>query len=61
MLYIFRVKNLTHIDGNNMLIHVGEYCEVASLTTSVQTVVEQQILSVVPDVRLLNVWKYFDN
>ena len=60
MSYIFRVKNSTHIDGNNMLIHVGEYCEVVCLTTSVQTVVEQQILSKVPEVWLLNVWKYFE-
>ena len=50
---------MTHIDRNNILVHVGEYCEVVSLTTAVQTVVEQQILSVVPDVRLLNAWKYF--
>ena len=37
-----------------MLVHVGEYCEVVGLPTAVQTVVEQQILSKIPDVPKLS-------
>ena len=49
----------THIDRNNMLVHVGEYCEVVCVSTAVQTVVEQQILSKIPDALKLS--KYVQN
>ena len=42
-----------------MLVHVGEYCEVVCVSTAVQTVVEQQILSKIPDALKLS--KYVQN
>ena len=37
-----------HIDRNNILVQICEDCEIAPIPTAMQTIVEQQVLSIIP-------------
>ena len=41
-----------HIDRNNILVQICEDCEIASVPTAMQTIVEQQVLSKIPDCQM---------
>ena len=41
-----------HIDRNNILVQICEDCEIAPVPTAMQTIVEQQVLSKIPDCQM---------